>query len=416
MAEQIEFEFAIYYASTPAKEPLGELETQLKNEFSSLRRVEKIEGRQQAPVIAARIEKDVPHNYAPPDLESLRYFGRGLSREQALALQDTQQAMILDFSHSKEHVWTGLRSATQLVHVLARDTEGLIWDETTREVFTPVEWERRRLTDWDERVPDITSHIVIHAYKKDEFVRAITLGMAKAGLPDVVADSFSWSLNRNMGHLVNLFAQAMAEGAAPPKPGEIDLDIRAIKNPRVREPQVTTLKPNATGIALLTLTKGNWEEGDPENRLIELGFDRGSGPDIHAKQEQIVGAAFGWEDSITRIKHDEGIKAASAAARKKLPVLRVEFNQGLAPGEFIQVKAPFATPGGGNEWMWVEVTTWNGDAITGLLKNEPFDIPDLHAGQIVKVSESRVFDYIRKHADGTVEGNETGELIEKQSP
>jgi uncharacterized protein YegJ (DUF2314 family) len=239
--------------------------------------------------------------------------------------------------------------------------------------------------------------------------------MQKAGLPDVVADNFSWSLNRNMGHIVNLFVQAMAEGATPSRPGEFDLDIRAIKNPKVRDPQVTTLKPNATGIALLTLKKGTWEEGDPENRLIELGFERGTGPDIHAKQDQIVGAAFGWEDSITNIKHDEAIKAASRAARQKLPALREEFSKGLAPGEFIQVKAPFATPDGGNEWMWVEVTAWKGDTIKGLLKNEPFNIPDLHGGQIVEVSEARVFDYLRKHADGTVEGNETGELIEKQS-
>jgi hypothetical protein len=39
----------------------------------------------------------------------------------------------------------------------------------------------------------------------------------------------------------------------------------------------------------------------------------------------------------------------------------------------------------------------------------------LHAGQEVEVSEAKVFDYIRRHADGSEEGNETGRIIEKQA-
>lgn len=83
--------------------------------------------------------------------------------------------------------------------------------------------------------------------------RAITLGMAKVGLPEIVVDQFSWSLNQNMGNVVNLFAQAIAEGGAPKSPGEFELDIRAIRNAQVREPQTTSLKSNATSIALLSL-------------------------------------------------------------------------------------------------------------------------------------------------------------------
>ena len=108
------------------------------------------------------------------------------------------------------------------------------------------------------------------------------------------------------------------------------------------------------------------------------------------------------------------MKAASRQAQAKLPALRAAFNKGLAPGEFIQVKAPFDTPEGGHEWMWVEVISWDGDKIKGLLKNEPFSIPTLHGGQTVEVSQAKVFDFIHRLADGTEEGNETGRLIEKR--
>ena len=46
----------------------------------------------------------------------------------------------------------------------------------------------------------------MHAYNTGEYVRAITLGMTKVGLPDILIENVSWSLNRNLGHVMNLFA------------------------------------------------------------------------------------------------------------------------------------------------------------------------------------------------------------------
>jgi uncharacterized protein YegJ (DUF2314 family) len=415
MDERIMIEFAIYYLPKPTKEPLAEVDSLLKDKFPTWRKVEKIDDEAEGLSMAANIESNPQAAYPPPNLKLLQYFGHGVDREQAEALQTTEVALILDFSYAKEHVWDGMRAALEFTHEIARTTEGLIWDNATRELFSSAAWKERCITPWTEPIPDISKLTVIHAYKKDEYVRAITLGMEKFGLPDIVVDNFSWSLNRNTGIVVNLFAQSIAEGAELPKPGEFDLKIDAIKHPKVREEQKKSLKPNATGVAPLTLTKGVWEEGDPMNRLIEIKFDRGQGPDIHAKQDHVISQAFGVEDTIVPVKHDEELLAASRKARTKLPELRAEFNKGLAPGEFILVKFPFPRPDEGNEMMWVEVTSWKGDKISGMLKNEPFYIPTLHAGQEVDISEAKVFDYIRKHADGASAGNETGKLIEKRS-
>ncbi|MGF6348324.1 hypothetical protein [Variovorax sp. W2I14] len=40
-------------------------------------------------------------------------------------------------------------------------------------------------------------------------------------------------------------------------------------------------------------------------------------------------------------------------------------------------------------------------------------MPGLHAGQMVKVSQAKVFDYIRRYPDGREEGNETGKIISR---
>ncbi len=173
------------------------------------------------------------------------------------------------------------------------------------------------------------------------------------------------------------------------------------------------MKDNAESQVNIKIGEGKWEEGDPDNYIIELLFHNLKGSSLSEKHEALLSSLFGWEDKISYVKHNLLIEAASDRARKKLNSLRSDFNRGLDPGEFIQVKAPFKTPDGGNEWMWVEVLSWKEDVITGLLKNEPFHIPELKAGSEVVVKQSDVFDYIRRYPDGTSEGNETAALIMK---
>lgn len=125
-------------------------------------------------------------------------------------------------------------------------------------------------------------------------------------------------------------------------------------------------------------------------------------------------ALFGAEEAIARIRHSDELLALSGKARARLPELHKSFVAGLAPGEFVHLKVPFDVAGGGHEYMWVEVVQWNSDGrIKGMLRNEPQQVPDLHAGAIVSFAEDDVFDYILHHANGSNEGNETGQLILK---
>ena len=75
------------------------------------------------------------------------------------------------------------------------------------------------------------------------------------------------------------------------------------------------------------------------------------------------------------------------------------------------VKAPFATPTGREEWMWIQVLRWEGPRIHGVLDNDPIEVKHLRAGAHVDVLEDKVLDYIFRQRDGTREGNETGALM-----
>ena len=417
MADSIRFEYAVYLlpgkGQPPASNPLGAVE-QLLAHHSNLKLVEDLPQQPREMLIQASFRTDVQKKYAPPDIERLKYAGNGLSRRQATMLEKSKQAIVLDFAHPKEKVWTALRTANALVEELARNTGGLIWDEETREVFTPEEWRKTRQAGWIDETPDISKQVVIHFYPTGEYARAITLGMAKVGLPDVVVQESPQSSFHQVGDLIDIFSQAMAEGAALPKSGNFRLDLHSIKNAGFRDDQVKSLKANARSAACLVLKPGKWEEGDPKNRLIELSSDRYSGPDMQAKQSEMLDTFFGWKDLYGKVQHTQELLEASRKAREKLPELRRAFNHGLEPGEYIEVKAPFPTPQGDREWMWVEVSRWKGARITGTLDNEPVECPDLHAGQVVQVREEDVFDYIRKYSDGRREGNTTGKVLEKQ--
>jgi uncharacterized protein YegJ (DUF2314 family) len=414
MAEAATFEFAVYYLSPPKTAPLAAVAGLLATkEFASLVSVSSPPDGKSRPQVFPRHLRDVRvESYAPPEPDLVQRFGRGLSTAQAAELATAREALVLDFGLPRARVWEGGKLACRLVSALARREQALVWDEETREIFTPAAWDERRLAPWQDPIPEISRHTVIHAYKDKDYVRAISLGMAKFALPDIVVTDFSWASNRNMGHLVNLTAQAFAEGAELRRGGRLDLRLADIRNGAVREPQLAALEKKGTGEARLVFAPGVWEDGDPRNRLLEIRFDSYPGRDNHSRQEQLLDTFFGSKDSVKYVKHDEQVKAASARARGRLPELRRAFEAGLRPGEYLLLKAPFARPDQGNEWMWVEVVAWQGKRIRGLLRNEPFEIPSLHAGQVVWIDPDDVFDYILHNPDGREEGNETGAIID----
>ena len=407
------FEFAVYMMPTSAKDASVVLHDALRQKYPGLTLVDKIPDKPTASIVSAHMQTDLSKAYAPPDMKQLEFANKGLTDAQERALQKSKEVFVLEFANPASQVWTGLRTANQLVEDIARDTGGFLWDDETRQVFTPDSWHETRIAKWTGDPPAMKSQTVIQSYRNGDFVRAITLGMGKVGLPDVVVEDFVWSQDNQVGNLINIFTQAMVEGAALSIPGTYTMKLQSVKNDDVREPQLKSLGSNSTATAYLTLKKGKPDEGDPDNRLIVLSPESYSGADYHAKLDGMLTCFFGATDAVTGVKHDEVLLEASRKARENLPALKNAFNAGLKPAESISLKAPFKTRDGGNEWMWVEVSRWEGDRISGILDNDPFNVPDLHAGQAVTVHEEDIFDYIRHYPDGHSEGNTTGAILEK---
>ncbi len=186
-----------------------------RKEFKNFDVVDELPKSSLKPLVSHTIVREVNKLYPVPDLSYLSYFGRGLNKQQATRIQESNLAIVIDIAYPLNMSYRGLNAATKSIFRYSESTGGLIWDSETRELFTPEAWKEKRFGSWSGNTPNVENHTVIHAYKNNEGVRAITLGMVKFGLPDIVVNDFSWSLNRPMGNLINLVAQSISEGFIP---------------------------------------------------------------------------------------------------------------------------------------------------------------------------------------------------------
>ncbi|UCV03037.1 DUF2314 domain-containing protein [Dechloromonas denitrificans] len=407
------FAIGLYYLKMPGTDPVKASRTLAADKRFALKVVDKLDKTAQSQaLLSANFSSNVTKEYAPPSIESLRYFGRGLSQEQALALQKAPRALILGFAHPSQQKTSGLRRAEEFILELAKQEDAIIWDDETREAFTPEAWEKTRLRTWEGGIPDVSKQIVIHAYSNAGRTRAISLGMARFGLPDLVINDTVWSLNRPLGNAINALAQQLVEAGPPDDKGALNLKIAGLRHVGLRKSLSEGILSGGKGEGRLLLLETMAEAGDPDNALAVLSFDSYPGRDATEHQTNFVIALFGTQpDEVVYTKHDAALRAASTHARAQLPGLQKAFVRGFAPGEHLLVKAPFTTRDSGQEWMWIEVTEWNGDQVKGMLRSDPRNVPGLKAGQMVGAKQSELFDYLRVFPDGRTEGNETSKLL-----
>jgi uncharacterized protein YegJ (DUF2314 family) len=240
------------------------------------------------------------------------------------------------------------------------------------------------------------------------------LGMEKFGLPDVAVERSVKSENKSVGSLINVFCQTIATNSVLKDPSRFPITLDALPASLAKDYREDVIE-KGTGKAELAIMRGTPDEGDPENEQVALDFRYGKGANEDERRSEFLERFWGGKDEIVSVNHDEAIKKASEEARRQLTAMKGKFRKGLPAGSNLMVKGPFPRDDKGSEWMWVEVLKWSDDdVLSGSLQNSPFHIKALKAGANVSVKLTDAFDYILKNPDGSTEGNETGELMQKQ--
>lgn len=409
-SDSIVFEFALYFSPKPSADPERELSRLLTDRT---RRLDLSGAPKSTEGIATVAPRWVPLSaYAPPSAESLGYFGLGVAPTEAPKLAAAERVFILVFATPRHGALVANHSACALLADLAQATEGRIWDEETRQLYSLERWRTDRLETWQGNLPDLTKHVTMHAYANPELVRIITLGMRKFGLPDLVVAEIPSRHTGPLGNFINAFMQRLVEGQRPQDQSMV-LTLAEIRHPAVRARALMNPAKGAKGTAMISVRESPPEEGDPKNVLWLLDFPEAKLTGV--TERALWGAAelFGSTDRIVGArKGDVEMAAARSRARAAFFAQEARFRAGLAFKEHLLVKAPFVS-GDQTEYMWVEIVKWGARSVEGTLSSDPYYVKDLHAGSRVTVAFDDIYDYILYHSDGTQEGNESGKVLER---
>lgn len=410
-SNQVSIQMALYFAPEPTVEPVEKLQRLCEQPglaFTVIRDPDK--DKAVFPLVGPEwisLEK-----YAPPDAKDWQYRTRGLAKEIQPVVATAKQVLRLNFLVARGDACAANERISRLVATLADATGGLPWDEETRNLYSAAAWRTSRVDSWKDGIPDMREQIVMDAYREDEFIRVVTMGMRKFDLSDLVVEGVIAHASRNMGNTINACAQILVEGGKIVD-DRLQIDFAAIKHPAVKATMLENPGPGATGKIIATLKPAKPQPGDANNTLLEVDFPA-PGVTQQERQQFAIKTLFGATDSLVQAKHNDGeLNAASARAKLRLPDLRKHFINGLEPNEHLTVKGPFPSDDGRTEWMWVEVTTWSETVIKGTLVNEPFWVKGLRPGSPVMIKEADIFDYIWIKSDGSREGNETGKILDK---
>ena len=359
--------------------------------------------------------KNPSQDFPPPDTNYLRHTGNNLTTQEKLMVQNAVGALSVTFFGTKENIIEKQKKISELIDSVSEGRSVIIADYNTFEFFNPSSWKVNRVNNFYGEHKNVLGQITIHLYRENEFCRAVTLGMDKFCLPDISVKDISCRNQNSFASLINAAVQTLFENQIINEDSSLIIDLLKIKNDDVRNQLTADLKVNAKKITEIKLKTVIPEEGDNINTQFLIVFKNAKYSSPQEEQNEILKTLFGTEESLSYTDHNSELLEASEKAKLRLPELKTRFNKGLEPGYSILIKVPFKTDDGGREWMWVEIIKWGNESIAGILQNDPHKIAKLKAGIIVKANEKDVFDYILYKPDGTYEGNETGEILEKRN-
>jgi uncharacterized protein YegJ (DUF2314 family) len=356
---------------------------------------------------------DLSENYTPPDTSYLSFSGVDLSNQEKMKLAKSKSAIVVSFLGTGENIIDKQKKIIDLISSATSGKKLFIGDFSALSFFSPKSWKTTRHDKFTGS--NILNQVVLHTYREGEFCRIVSLGMSKFCLPDVSIKDISCNDQRTYATLVNAVIATLIENPKINIDSTVTIDLQKISDASLRRAVSSDIKGEAKKKTEISLRFVKPEQGDNDNKQVQIVFEDPSFSSPQEQQNKIVSDLFGFEESYKHTTHDDELLQASERAKARLPELMNVFIKGLEPGYSLLLKLPFKTDSGGREWMWIEVTKWKGDYIEGILQNEPYEISNLKTGAIVTGSQQDVFDYILNKPDGTTEGNETGEIIDKRN-
>jgi hypothetical protein len=361
------------------------------------------------PLLAAgelKIQMASPKDFPIPEVQYLNGFGYGMTEDDMVRCAASTRAYQIILTVPPAEAARAYPAFQALTLAAAQAMKGYVFDVAAKMAFTPAEYGRTLFnpSDWD-----LSRHVLVqrYPYQPGRF-RVVTLGMAKFACPEVEIRDFPSKDGLLFQHLAaaaatRLVALRLQAGGPGDFPATLALDPAAIKN----SPGRPGKEPAAATAVRVRFEGGEGAEGDPQDNIVRLAPPEDFPGDLAkwatALSEKVLG--FGLQVDYMSAGGIPGAKIQ--AARAGLPGVRKRFLAPRPAAEEYYVKFACSVEGAGVEYLWLKVSGWDDQGVTGTLLTEPALAKQFTAGQPLRVADPEVVDWMIRGAGGQIEGRLT---------
>ena len=339
-----------------------------------------------------------------PPAESLPYFSRGFNEQVAAEFMKCTTAIsILGLGpFDPEHRL--LKDLTICIAAIAAKTNAFIFDEADSMTFTLPAFDAIRAEPIREGVLSNTQ-FGIRAYRVDEHLRSVTMGLEKFGQKNFCVPAFPEHFMSAFDSLNSLIVQHIIESPTIVEPGAFELDLKKL-NSKAAAVLAESITEGGTGAATVELGPIEPQGGDPEE-LLGPKFKAAPGDTLWEEQQGLLEQVLGKARSLSQDVSMESIEEEIERAREEaLSILR-DPAQWQVPGRRMKVAIQFPQT---QEICWAEIEEWNGDEGGGILLSAP-SIEGLTSGSRIGFPGLAIMDYTLSNAEQTIASGGIDELV-----
>jgi len=301
---------------------------------------------------------------------------RGLSAAQVAGVKKLPRVVAVRVATATGPRQLALRAGIAGAAAIAQRIGGIVWDQLLERLESPAAFAKHAVTS-----PLGTSAFrvdrveLLYQPKGEGVVRVLTSGLSRWGAPDVEVTGVPTAASARMAEIVLGVAGAIADGATS---GPIVLSRDDLGRAR-GEPYPTDAGLPPSAPVEVDVVSHHPENADPNDFMARIEPPGAEGP-IGALDlaERFFGPVLAAAPTAGAM--NERRKAAQA----KLATALAHWEGGKDGGAKVLVLLPFPIPGdAGVESMWIEVTRFDGQRVTGKLTDEPLGATDVTLGQEV---------------------------------
>ena len=351
-------------------------------------------------------------DYILPAKDSYPTIAPGLSPSERDSISERATTVVVRSRGVPDIDQLPARAAFAATAALAEALSGFVYDEVVRRIETPAQFAQHTITVPLGQNVYSPRQIMVQLYRQEDgTARLLTLGMVRFGSPDFTMRGAPMELGTSMANVINVVASTAVAVKTDLPPVTLS-DVARVTGLR---PEDLAKDPKASSPLQLDTVDAERVEGDPENTMLELVARGGT---TREAWTSAMSELFGGATRIVFAGKDPELDAIAARARRELPGAVKRFEKGEGT---LYLKGPFPIPaasrldgGGGEEWMWVQVTSCDPKRCAGLLSNTPGYATNLSAGKDVSVSLEKSADWLLRLADGGESGGESITALQKR--